>query len=144
MNVCRVYHCFNSDFTELKTIRPRWGRGLLDGDAGGWGEGEVGGVDGDVLLHVGEGELGDGSGGLFEAHGWMAPVEVTTRVSSLTRWAMPLGMPVMREAGAAAGVTVMLFELFGELGVAEEEAERGAQVVELFGGERWAWASPGV
>ena len=42
--------------------------GVDCGDAGGWGEGEVGGFDGDVFLYVGEGEFGSGAVGFFELH----------------------------------------------------------------------------
>ena len=47
---------------------------------------------------------------------------------------MPLGMPVMRKL-APVGRYGEVVELFGELGVAEQEAKRGAEVVELFGGD---------
>ena len=64
---------------------------------------------------------------------WMTPARVTMRVSWRTRWAMPLGTPVMRKFGACRRGGELV-EFLGELGVAEEEAERGAEVVELLGG----------
>ncbi len=56
-------------------VRLCWCKARLDGGdafgygyAGGWGEGEVGVFGWDVFLHGGEGEVGDGTVDLFQAH----------------------------------------------------------------------------
>ena len=107
--------------------------GVYCGDSGGWGEDEVGGFDGDVFFHVGEAELGGGAVGLFELHalnGSGGGDDEGEETDALGHSFGDAGdFEVWAFGGGGEGV-----EFFGQLGVAEEEAERGAEVVELLGG----------
>lgn len=104
-----------------------------DGDAGGKGEDEVGGVDRGVLLDSGKGEVGCGAIGLLDLH----VLDDTGLGDDESQLVDPLG----HAFGDAGDLEVCTFrgrgdvvELFGELRVAEEESQRRAQIVELFGG----------
>src|ERR1700676_646253 len=96
------------------------------------GEDEVAVLGGDVLLHVGEGELGDCSVDLFEAHLLDRSGGGHDEGEQLEALLEAFGYAGDAVAGRVGG-DVDLVKLFGELSVAEEEAQRGAEVVEFFG-----------
>ncbi len=105
-----------------------------DGDAVWGGEEEVAVFDGGVFLHVGEGELGDCAVDLFEPHLLDGAGGGYDQGKELEPLGHAFGDAGDAESGGVGG-DGDVFELFGELGVAEEEAEGGAEVVELFGGD---------
>jgi hypothetical protein len=110
------------------------GKTIYDGDSGGWGEDEVRVLHRYIFLHAGEGELRDGSIDLFELHGENKSCGINAKGEGFDALAHAFG-----DAGdliaAADRLDGDLVEFFFQLGVAEEEAKRGAEVVELFGGD---------
>ena len=63
----------------------------------------------------------------------MVPSAVTVRVRRWTRFSWPWGTPARVKLPLAAGDHGEVVDFFFELGVAEEEAERRTEIVELLG-----------
>jgi hypothetical protein len=109
--------------------------GVDHGNSGGLDEVEGGGRDGDIALFAGEGEAGigavsfldvDGGDGAFGGHREgeaLDPLFLTVRDSG------------EREGAVGGGRCREVIDFFFKLSVAEKEAQRGAEIVELFGGD---------
>ncbi len=111
-------------------------RGFDDGDAGGWGKGEVSFGGGDVFVDGSKGEGGGGAVDLFDAH----VLDLSGGVDCEGQGVESLLHPFRCAGEGVEGGLVAdqgegeVVEFFGEFGVAEQEAERGAEVVELLFG----------
>lgn len=106
-----------------------------DRDSGGWGEDEVRVGGGGVGLLGGEGEGISDAVGFVDLHGLDNAVGV--RGEAEGRDALFEAAGDSGESVSAVGVLAgdEVVHLFFELGVAEEEAQRGAQIVEVLGGD---------
>ena len=119
------------------TIVPRHtgGRALTTGTPGGGVKRKVVGGDGGVGLLGGEGEAGERAVGLFDFDGGDGAVGGDGEGEAADAVLLALGLAGEGELAVGGGGELEAVELFFELGVAEEEAQRGAEVVELFGGD---------
>ena len=109
------------------------GLAVDDADVGGWGEGEVGGLGGDVFCDGCECEVGDGAVDFLDLHGLDDTGQGDDEGELTEALCHATGDAGDAEVGACTRGGDLV-ELFGEFGVPEEKAQRGAEVIELLSG----------
>ena len=104
-----------------------------DRDAGGGYEVECAVGDGGVGLLAGEGEAGEGAIGFFNLDGGDGAGGGDGEPDLAHSFLLAFGRAGEEEVAVGSGGEAEIGQFLFKLSVAEEEAERGAQIVELFG-----------